>query len=438
MSAYDRFIDNATLRLDLGHRTRWVVDVLAGWMVSHPLGLDGLQQQFEQAGLGARFQSWQRPGQTLLPVVASELERALGAPTMTSLAHRCGMSPGAFRVIACDLLPGLVNLMGPQTTGLPLGRKLHPPRHGRSGPGRRMGSMVPSRAMHGMALRGLLWVLAVVAVLGLTTWLLLIARTPLWTAQSITREIDARLVLQQVGTQVHVQGSLPSEAERRRVWNALAALHGRQNLHGGIALDPRVQSPRWLDRLLRDLPQLQGPGLRLAFAGDQLQIDSTALPDLERRAISRQVRQDFPALQIDGLWGPGLAALSQLPDSADTAQRVAALNLTTLKFHAGSTQLTGDSRETVRLAAAALRTAPPGTKMEIAAHTDNQGPDEHNRLLSQQRAEAVAQALQVHGVPASMLVPVGYGSDHPIADNRSESGRQQNRRVAYQVLDAPR
>jgi len=61
MSAYDRFIAAATTRLDLGHRTRWVVDVLVGWIASHPLGMDGLQQQFEQAGLGARFQSWQRP-----------------------------------------------------------------------------------------------------------------------------------------------------------------------------------------------------------------------------------------------------------------------------------------------------------------------------------------------------------------------------------------
>ena len=61
MSALDRFIDDAAARLELGYRARSVVNVLSGWIASHPLGLDGLAQQFEQAGLGAQFRSWQRP-----------------------------------------------------------------------------------------------------------------------------------------------------------------------------------------------------------------------------------------------------------------------------------------------------------------------------------------------------------------------------------------
>lgn len=432
MSAYDRFIEDAATRLDLGHRARWVVGVITAWVASHPQGLDGLQQQFEQVGLGARFLSWRQPSSLSLPIVASELERALGAHTLAMIAHRSGMSPGAFRVVACHLLPGVVGLMSAPDRTIAATPQRRPARMAR--PRLRVSGGVPSRAMYGMALRSLLWALAVVAVLGITAWLQLKARTPLWTAQEFAREHDARLSLQQHGTQVRVQGSLPREADRRRVWNALTALHGRQNLHGSIHLDPHAQPAPWLDRLIDDLPLLQGDGLQLAFEGPQLRIDTTGMDEAQRLAISGRLRKDFPTLEMSGLWGPGLAALAQLPADAGAAQRMAALNLTTLKFRPGSSDLTGDSRQTLGAVAAALRSAPPGLRVEVAAHTDSAGSSEGNRQLSQQRAEVVAQALQARGVPADMLVPAGYGHDQPVADNRSDEGRARNRRIAYRSL----
>ncbi|MFV1846527.1 OmpA family protein [Stenotrophomonas maltophilia] len=432
MSAYDRFIEDAATRLELGHRARWVVEVISVWITSHHRGLDGLQQRFEQAGLASRFHSWRQPAALRLPIVASELERALGAHTLAMIAHRCGMSPGAFRVVACHLLPGVVTLMD-APGGLVPSPHVH---RSIAGPSpRRMTGTVPSRAMYGRAVRSLLWMLAIVVVLGLTTWLQLKARTPLWTVPDIPLEHDAYLSLQQHGTQMQVHGNLPTEGDRRRIWSTLLAVHGRQNVQGGITLDPRARAPRWLDRLIADLPQLQGDGLRLEFAGSQLRIDTSLMEDAQRLAISHRLRQDFPALDMSGLWGPGLAALAQLPAHADAAQRIEALNQTTLKFHAGSSELTGDSRQTLEAVADALRRAPDGKRIEIGAHTDGRGHAQANLQLSQQRAEAVSHALQALGVPATSLVAVGYGQDRPVADNRSDIGRAQNRRIAYQLLD---
>ena len=434
MSAYDRFIAAATTRLDLGHRTRWVVDVLVAWIASHPLGMDGLQQQFEQAGLGARFQSWQRPDAVALPVVASELERALGAHAMNALARRSGLSAGAFRVTACDLLPGLIRLLS-SSAGQPLLRR-PARRNAPAGTPQRMLGSAPSHAMYGMALRSVLWLLALGAVLAITTGLLWKARTPLWNATTIVPEHAARLRLEQQGSQVQVDGCLPTEADRRRVWNALVAVHGRHNVRGGITLDPRAQAPHWLDRLITRLPQWQGDGLRLAFDDQQLLVDSQRLPEAQRLAMSQQLRQDFPALQISGLWGPGLAALAQLPPGADSAQHVAALNLTTLKFHKGTSTLTADSHETLGAVATTLRNVAPGARVEVAAHTDSHhGTASDNLQLSQQRADAVVQALQERGAPAAMLVARGYGQDQPLADNRSHDGRAQNRRIGYRLLE---
>ncbi|HFF2827353.1 TPA: OmpA family protein [Stenotrophomonas maltophilia] len=433
MSAYDRFIEDAATRLELGHRTRWVIEVITAWVASHPHGLDGVQQRFEQAGLAARFHSWRHPASLRLPIVASEMERALGAHTLAMIAHRSGMSPGPFRVVICHLLPGVVTLMSAPHSADEVAAAAVPAR--RNAAPKRMRSLVPSRAMYGMALRGLLWTVAVVAVLGLTTWLLLKARTPLWTVQDTPALHEAHLSLLQHGTQVQVHGRLPSESDRRRVWNALSAVHGARNLGGGIALDPHTQAPRWLDRLIVDLPHLRGDGLHLVFEGTRLRIDTRSMQEPERLAISWRLRQDFPALEMSGLWGPGLAALAQLPADADPTQRVAALNQTTLKFRAGSSELTGDSRQTLEAVANALRDTPVGTRVEIGAHTDSRGQAEANLHLSQQRAEAVSQGLQELGVEPDTLVAVGYGQEHPVADNRSDSGRAQNRRIDYRLLD---
>lgn len=74
-----------------------------------------------------------------------------------------------------------------------------------------------------------------------------------------------------------------------------------------------------------------------------------------------------------------------------------------------------------------------GITVEIGGHTDNIDTDEHNLTLSQQRAEAVRKYLVAHGVPTNTLIAVGYGASRPIADNATEDGRQNNRRIEFVV-----
>ena len=69
----------------------------------------------------------------------------------------------------------------------------------------------------------------------------------------------------------------------------------------------------------------------------------------------------------------------------------------------------------------------------IEGHTDNQGSEAHNLLLSRRRAESAAQALKAEGFKDSELVLMWYGYARPIADNATETGRQQNRRIALIV-----
>jgi outer membrane protein OmpA-like peptidoglycan-associated protein len=74
------------------------------------------------------------------------------------------------------------------------------------------------------------------------------------------------------------------------------------------------------------------------------------------------------------------------------------------------------------------------TMIQIGGHTDSTGTDQYNMLLSQQRAQSVANALGGFGVQQVRMDVVGFGKTQPIASNATESGRAQNRRVELILL----
>jgi len=71
----------------------------------------------------------------------------------------------------------------------------------------------------------------------------------------------------------------------------------------------------------------------------------------------------------------------------------------------------------------------PTWKLTIEGHTDATGADAHNQTLSQQRADSVRAYLVAGGVEAVRLRTAGFGESRPVADNATELGRAQNRRV---------
>jgi outer membrane protein OmpA-like peptidoglycan-associated protein len=66
--------------------------------------------------------------------------------------------------------------------------------------------------------------------------------------------------------------------------------------------------------------------------------------------------------------------------------------------------------------------------LEIVGHTDSKGSKAYNQKLSERRAQAVADFLRTFGVKNNMSVS-GMGETQPVADNATDAGRAQNRRV---------
>jgi outer membrane protein OmpA-like peptidoglycan-associated protein len=78
---------------------------------------------------------------------------------------------------------------------------------------------------------------------------------------------------------------------------------------------------------------------------------------------------------------------------------------------------------------------PEISKLEVQGHTDDNGGEEYNLKLSQERADAVRSWLIAAGIPAEKLVAKGYGFWKPVADNRVNAGRVRNRRVQFVILE---
>lgn len=75
----------------------------------------------------------------------------------------------------------------------------------------------------------------------------------------------------------------------------------------------------------------------------------------------------------------------------------------------------------------------PQTTIRVEGHTDSTGSEAYNLSLSERRAASVKNALVQYGVNASRINAVGLGEGSPIADNNTEYGRQQNRRVEIRI-----
>ncbi len=104
-----------------------------------------------------------------------------------------------------------------------------------------------------------------------------------------------------------------------------------------------------------------------------------------------------------------------------------------ITFETGSYNLRGDFYPALNSVGEVLAKY-ADTTLRITGHTDNTGGRALNQTLSERRAGSVADYLATRAVERSRMLVQGMGYDQPIADNSSDQGRSQNRRVELMIL----
>jgi outer membrane protein OmpA-like peptidoglycan-associated protein len=123
--------------------------------------------------------------------------------------------------------------------------------------------------------------------------------------------------------------------------------------------------------------------------------------------------------------------LNQVLQTQESARGLI-VNMSDVLFDFGKYTLKPDAQVKLAKVSGILLTY-PGLKLQVEGYTDNVGSDEYNLKLSQERADAVQAFLVSQGVQPDNISGQGYGKAQPVADNSTNAGRAQNRRVELVV-----
>lgn len=102
-------------------------------------------------------------------------------------------------------------------------------------------------------------------------------------------------------------------------------------------------------------------------------------------------------------------------------------------FQTDSATLSATAQENISKLATVLNKY-PDTNILVEGHTDSTGSEAYNQQLSERRAAAVANLAKSRNVAPARFTVQGYGMTQPIADNSTEAGRAQNRRVEIAIF----
>jgi len=125
---------------------------------------------------------------------------------------------------------------------------------------------------------------------------------------------------------------------------------------------------------------------------------------------------------------PGLKAFNGCPSPKVEIRSVLDKAARNIFFETGSYQLLPASFPALDTVITILKMYPM-QKLTVEGHTDNVGKAADNKILSQQRANAIVAYLVARGIGQDRLISIGYGEEKPLASNKSAAGRAVNRRV---------
>jgi len=235
------------------------------------------------------------------------------------------------------------------------------------------------------------------------------------------------------GAQVTATGSAPDAAAVDSISSRIDDLFHRRA--AVIELSPAPGAPEnfsaFVDGMLRELALLdQGC---VASTGRQATIDGTAhsqamadriargVTDIENLGYAVSLQLDVPTLSAEAA-----ACQAEYNRRLAPGERVL-FDFDSAELHEEGRQLLDEIIE--------IGANCPDVNVVVAGHTDSVGDREYNIELSQRRADVVVDYLVGKGVEADRLTAIGFGYSQPVADNSTDEGRAQNRRIEFRVRE---
>jgi OOP family OmpA-OmpF porin len=236
---------------------------------------------------------------------------------------------------------------------------------------------------------------------------------------------------------VQMRGRISDKLSRETAVSFAKARFSSGDIHSSARIDTALPA-NWQVRVLTGLDALAklSNGAVTITPSNVSVSGNTGDPDAKAeisRLLSKRLGEK-EAFSIDVTYQKKLDPVAGLPTPDECIAQIKEIQAKRkISFEPGSDTIDGGSRKSVDAIAEVLKKCGP-IKLEVGGHTDSQGRETMNQQLSLARAQAVLNGLRARRVLTSSFTAVGYGETKPIADNGTEEGREENRRIEFTLI----
>ena len=466
---FDMLIREVAAKFGLGDKAGWILSTLLGFMFQKQSGgLSGFLDLFKQKGLASIASTWLGGNGLPQAINPTQLENVIGGNLVKEIATKTGLASGPIGGALAFMLPTIIRALTPDgtiPTGIPsaisqyLGTTTEKP------------ATTPAPAHHtpppaplAAESKGFPWWWLLIPLILFLGWCAMRkpADAPAPVAEPAKPAVEApapapvaqinpKLVFNNDGGKIFYNGTVGDDAAKTSILDAIKTAFG-DGASGELLVDSTAKGANWLSMLSGFLPELKSiAGSKLTLDGDDITLEGS-MPQGEIDGLMGKLKSIFgDKFNIKSMAQALTAAAPEAPkdDATKNAEAavkmdalaaagnisgddlVKALNLAIIHFATGSANISADSMDILKKAAATLKAAAPGTKVEIGGHTDNAGNPANNMKLSAARSKSVMTTLVKLGVDAAMLTAKGFGDTKPVAPNDTPEGKAQNRRMEF-------
>ncbi len=236
---------------------------------------------------------------------------------------------------------------------------------------------------------------------------------------------------------VRLRGRITDDRIRVVTESYAQAQFGSDVVTAAMRIDPELPDG-WSTRVLASLEALaQLNSGSIVVQPDVVEIRGLTGNENAKAEVTRILSEKLGASQdyrISITYQKILDEQANIPTPEECVDRITKiLEIQQIIFTPSSAEIDEVARVSIDNIAEILKTC-PDIPMEVGGHTDSQGREIMNQQLSQARALSVVNALLARRILTSNLTAKGYGESRPIADNKTESGREENRRIEFRLV----